>query len=361
MAVFRDSALGTRLYLVDLPRSGIPAGLRLFWEEPRVNVPLSWPRMNVPMCPLHEVDVPLAHVPDHTWLGMSEGEWTVNLEMYATHPERFLQLQCEGECWCNPPDARSNSWAGHGRGPTACRFETRPFDERLARAVVVARQSQAAGANLAIDDPMLMLEVVAALAHHPGWCACLPSMLTRLDEVPEYLSRGWTFETFPGREPAIATVRTWINPSFPPGKGLFVSGGVGRGKTGLAAATMRQFLAVDPARTAFFGRLTMVREELSGETGAVLAAWLGAVDLLILDDLDFGWGWTNDGNRGSVSLAQCLRTRLSQGRRVLMTAHVLPSELAEDVDPSVRAVFVDSPWLVAAVSEGPSLRTGRTW
>ena len=44
---------------------------------------------------MHEVDVPLAHVPDHTWLGMSEEEWAVNLGMYATQPERFLQLQCE--------------------------------------------------------------------------------------------------------------------------------------------------------------------------------------------------------------------------------------------------------------------------
>src|ERR1700704_3142636 len=104
--------------------------------------------------------------------------------------------------------------------------------------------------------PMLMLEVVAAPAHHPGLCTCLPSMLTRLDEVPEYLARGWSFDTFPGADPAIGTVRTWIDGSFTPGKGLFVWGGVGRGKTGLAAATARQFLAVDPARTAFFGRVT---------------------------------------------------------------------------------------------------------
>ncbi len=118
---------------------------------------------------------------------------------------------------------------------------------------------------------------------------------------------------------------------------------------------------MDPARTAFFGRVTTVREELSGETGAVLAAWLGAVDLLILDDLDFGWSLTSHGDRGSVSLAQCLRARLSKDRRVLLTAHVPPSALAEDVDPSVRSVFTDSPWSVVAVTEGPSLRTGRTW
>jgi hypothetical protein len=155
-----------------------------------MNVPLSWPRLYVPMCPLHEVDVPLAHVPDHTWLGMSEEEWAVNLEMYATQPERFLQLQCEGECWCNLPDARAHSWAGHGRGPTACPFETRPFDEGFARGLVVARQAQALGQVLPINEPRLMLEVVAALAHQPGWCTCLPSMLTRLDEVPGYLSRG---------------------------------------------------------------------------------------------------------------------------------------------------------------------------
>ena len=31
-----------------------------------------------------------------------------------------------------------------------------------------------------------------------------------------------------------------------------------------------------------------------------LAAWLGAVDLLILDDLDFGWSLTSRGDRGSA-------------------------------------------------------------
>lgn len=118
---------------------------------------------------------------------------------------------------------------------------------------------------------------------------------------------------------------------------------------------------MDPARTAFFGRVTTVREALSGETGAFLAAWLGAVDLLVLDDLDFGWSSTCHGDRGSVSLAQCLRARLSKDQHVLLTAHVPPSALGEDVDPSVRSVFTDSPWSGVAVTEGPSLRTGRTW
>jgi len=34
-----------------------------------------------------------------------------------------------------------------------------------------------------------MVEMVAALAHPPGWCVCLPSMLTRLDELQDYLTR----------------------------------------------------------------------------------------------------------------------------------------------------------------------------
>ncbi|TME41179.1 MAG: hypothetical protein E6I75_03645 [Chloroflexi bacterium] len=34
-------------------------------------------------------------MPDHTWLGLSDEDWAVNLRMYATQPERFLQLQCE--------------------------------------------------------------------------------------------------------------------------------------------------------------------------------------------------------------------------------------------------------------------------
>ena len=77
-----------------------------------------------------------------------------------------------------------------------------------------------------------------------------------------------------------------------PREGLFLWGGVGRGKTGLAVAAARRFLAVDPARTAFYGRVTTVREELAGKTGTVLAAWLETVDLLVMDDLDFGWSLT---------------------------------------------------------------------
>jgi hypothetical protein len=129
----------------------------------------------------------------------------------------------------------------------------------------------------------------------------------------------------------------------------------------LAVAAAREYLAVDPERTAFYGRVTTVREELAGETGTVLAAWLGAVDLLILDDLDFGWSLTSPGDRGSVLLAQSLRTRFSNDLPVLLTAHVPPSALADDVDSSVRSVLTDSPWSVVAVTEGPSLRTGRTW
>src|SRR5258708_27104491 len=133
----------------------------------------------------------------------------------------------------------------------------------------------------------------------------------------------------------------------------------GAGETGLAAATTRQFIAAGPVRTAFFGRVTTVREELAGETGTVLAAWLGAVDLLILDDLDFGWSLTSPGDGGGVLLAQCLRTRFSNDLPALLTAHVPPSALTDDVDPSVRSVLNDSPWSVMAVTEGPSLRTGR--
>ncbi len=109
---------------------------------------------------------------------------------------------------------------------------------------------------------------------------------------------------------------------------------------------------MDPTRTAFFGRVATVREELTGETGTVLAAWLGAVDLLILDDLDFGWGWTSHGDRGAVLLAECLRTRLSKDLPVLMTAHLPPSALPDDVDPAVRSVLTDSRWSVVAVAEG---------
>jgi len=73
----------------------------------------------------------------------------------------------------------------------------------------------------------------------------------------------------------------WIDrPAIQP-DWLVVSGGGGRGKTGLAAAAAHRFLAADPTRTAFFGRLSPVHEQLAGETGAAFAQWLQAVGLLI--------------------------------------------------------------------------------
>jgi len=52
-------------------------------------------------------------VPDHTWLGLSDEDWAVNLRMYATQPERFLQLHCEERSLVQSPDAGSQlgrSW-----------------------------------------------------------------------------------------------------------------------------------------------------------------------------------------------------------------------------------------------------------
>ena len=326
-----------------------------------MTVPASWPSLYVPVCPLHEVAVPLGHVPEHTWLSLSDDEWAVNLSMYATQPERFLQIQCEGECWCNPPDAQANSWAGHGRGPAACPFEARPFDEEFARAFVTARQSQAAGQPLPPLAPRLMLDVVAALAHQPGWCECLPSMLTRLDQAADYIARKWSLDTFPGVESGVVVARDWVDTLGHSREWLFISGAVGRGKTGLSASVAQRFLAADPQRTAFLGRVSPVRDELAGEHGAILARWLESVGLLVLDDLDFGWSSTPSVDRGGLLLARALTARLAAPGPVLMTAHVPLKTLSEPVDPEVRKMLATANWRIVALNNGPSLRTGRLW
>jgi hypothetical protein len=323
-----------------------------------MTVPSGWPPLAVPFCPLHDVKVALDHVPDHAWLCLSEKDWAVNLSLYATQPERLLQLQCEGECWCSPPDARARGWAGHGRGPTACVFESNAFDEGATRALVAARQAQSLGQLLPPVEPSLMVQTIAALAHQPGWCACLPSILMRLDALPEFLSRGWSFETFPTMEPASAALHAWIDMQSQ-GRWTFLWGEVGRGKTGLAAAVGRRFLADDTTRTAFHGRLSQVREEMAGENGALLARWLEVVDLLILDDLDFGWVGVSDGDRGSLLLAECLSARLAIRRRVLMTGHRPPEALPENMNSGLRAMLASSDCTILALTGGPSLRTGR--
>ena len=186
-------------------------------------------------------------------------------------------------------------------------------------------------------------------------------MLTRPDEVREYLARGWSFDTFPSADPTVATIRTWIHAPFTTDPGLLVWGGVGRGKTGLAATCPRQFLLADTTRTALFGRLTPVREELAGGTGNVLAAWLAAVDLLMLDDLDFGWAGTRAGDAGAIVLAERRRTRLPRNRPVLLTAHVPPAGLAERVDPNLQTVFADWGGPSRRSPKDGASRTGRLW
>ena len=217
-----------------------------------------------------------------------------------------------------------------------------------------------AGPDSAECRARLLVQVVAALAHQPGWCTCLPSTLLLLDEVPDYLARSWSFDTFPIRDPAVTTVRTWVDTTRISTTWLILWGGGGR-KTGVAAASMRQFVLADAPRTAFFGRATPVREELGGGSGPVLAAWLSGVDLLILDDLDIGWAGTRVANPGTLLLAECMRTRVSDNRPVVLTAHIPPIELARVIDQNVQLVFADSAWPIVALMDGPSLRTGRFW
>jgi hypothetical protein len=118
---------------------------------------------------------------------------------------------------------------------------------------------------------------------------------------------------------------------------------------------------VNPQRTAFLGRVSPVRDELAGEHGAILARWLESVDLLVLDDLDFGWSSTPSVDKGGLLLARALTARLAAPRPVLMTAHVPLDTLSEMVDPDVRKILVTANWRIVALSNGPSLRTGRLW
>src|SRR5207237_2709322 len=97
------------------------------------------------MCTLHEVDVPLAHMPDHTWLGMSEEEWAVNLEMYATQPERFLQLQCARRVLVYPTRRSSSQLGGcphHGCPSKRVKTTSACADATLTAEITVTAELQ---------------------------------------------------------------------------------------------------------------------------------------------------------------------------------------------------------------------------
>ena len=323
--------------------------------------PPAWPAFTLPVCPLHDVDVPLAHVPDHAWRGLSDEGWAANLALYEDHPEWFLAQQCEGECWCRMPDQRAHSWAGHGRGPKPCRFENRPFRVDLIRAFVAFRQAKAAGWPLPSADPVTLIETVDALAHPTDWCSCLPALIGRLDELPDLLSRGWSFETFPTADPAVSVMKRWIdNLQSPARPWMFISGDVGRGKTGLSAAIARDVVG-GTGRTALLSRGGPLLEELRGETGRFLVRWLEAVDLLVLDDLDFGWAVFEPGASESMQLASALNERLNAGIPVVLTAHGPLWSILQRMDPALQDLIETAAPVQVSLTGGPSLRTGRTW
>lgn len=63
----------------------------------------------------------------------------------------------------------------------------------------------------------------------------------------------------------------------------------------------------------------------------------------------------------TILAAEVQSSRLEQQQSVLLTAHVLLETLIEQVDATVREPLEGATWTCVALTDGPSLRTGRTW
>jgi len=218
---------------------------------------------------------------------------------FGAEPGRLLQLQCEGECWCKPAHAVADGWDGHGRGPTPCPFEDRSYDEASTRLLVTSRQARALG------SAQQLARVPCSCAPTSCLTACLGAGRSTRSPILSQLSGSCARGSRRDRR-----------------AGYCCRAVLGAGRTGLATAAARRFLEMQPDGTVFHGRSSAVCDELAGKSGIPLAQWLAGVDLLIVDDLDFGFQLEVDGDRGPARLAESLSQRVGSGRCALLTAHM---------------------------------------
>jgi DNA replication protein DnaC len=172
-------------------------------------------------------------------------------------------------------------------------------------------------------------------------CTCRPLRISRakarrLEARLPQRYRDVAFERFPVTEmpaPVVATVRRFtrdIHRNLDEGKGLWLFGDVGTGKTTLAMLVSKAGIAAGRSVAIYsLPRLMNVLHEAIGSDDGKLELIdrLATVDLLHLDDVgaENGTDWVLE------QLYSIVNTRYEEGRSLVVTSNLDPDALAEQI------------------------------
>jgi DNA replication protein DnaC len=172
-------------------------------------------------------------------------------------------------------------------------------------------------------------------------CTCRPLRISRakarrLEARLPQRYRDVAFERFPVTEmpaPVVATVRRFtrdIHRNLDEGKGLWLFGDVGTGKTTLAMLVSKAGIAAGRSVAIYsLPRLmNVLREAIGSDDGKLeLIDRLATVDLLHLDDVgaENGTDWVLE------QLYSIVNTRYEEGRSLVVTSNLDPDALADHI------------------------------
>ena len=172
-------------------------------------------------------------------------------------------------------------------------------------------------------------------------CTCRPLRISRakarrLEARLPQRYRDVAFERFPVTEmpqPVVAEVRRYtrdIGPNLDEGRGVWLFGDVGTGKTTLAMLVSKAALAAGRTVAIYSlpRLLNLLREAIGSDDGKLdLLDRLATVDLLHLDDV----GAENSTDWVLEQLYSIVNTRYEEQRALVVTSNLGPEELGEQI------------------------------
>ena len=172
-------------------------------------------------------------------------------------------------------------------------------------------------------------------------CTCRPLRISRaksrrLEARLPQRYRDVAFERFPVTEmpqPVVAEVRRYtrdIGPNLDEGRGVWLFGDVGTGKTTLAMLVSKAALAAGRTCAIYSlpRLLNVLRDTIGSEDGTLdLLDRLATVDLLHLDDV----GAENSTDWVLEQLYSIVNTRYEEQRALVVTSNLGPEELGEQI------------------------------
>ena len=172
-------------------------------------------------------------------------------------------------------------------------------------------------------------------------CTCRPIRISRaksrrLEARLPQRYRDVAFDRFPVTEmpqPVVAEVRRYtrdVDANLDEGRGLWLFGDVGTGKTTLAMLASKSALAAGRTVAIYSlpRLLNLLREAIGSDDGKLdLLDRLATVDLLHLDDV----GAENSTDWVLEQLYSIVNTRYEEQRALVVTSNLAPDELAEQI------------------------------